>query len=1616
MTVGNPVNPLTGNKYQDELDAAPLPGPLGLEIRRHYNSAYVADDPPWGRGWRLSYDTRLYRVGKRIQIIQADGRRLVFQAPGEGAATGTVCTSEQLGQGELTLDGDGYRWTWPQLRELRFDAAGFLVRIAPVGGSDSESLRITRDSGGLVREVSDPAGRRMQFDYDASGRLARIDHPLGTWHYRIGNEGQLIEVLAPDGSARRYAYDDVGHRTRMTSITDIDGESRQVIGRWAYDAEGRVIRHVRADGSELKLSYATRDDGDRETTLVDGLGRITRYHATEVGGQWRATEILGPGCDGCGPGNLRMRYDDQGRLLARWSVNGEGRGYRYDEEGRIVEIVRLPAPDREGLRPGVQKAVSPLPGSRAARPSKVPGPGDWLIRYAYADRLSSLPTLIDKPSVVPGRIHRLRFERDERGRPLKISESGFAPVAPRDGGSSGASGVTATRPPGPVVEGERRLERQLSWHYAMVGERSLPVRIDGPLSNGDQTVTEPDPASGLDAVLHFADGSIRRVVERDPAGRPLRTETDDGQRRITETLTLDRHGNWLRRELTGALLDEQRRIRPDTVVTLSERRRFDTAGRELEHEDSAGRRIRKEHDARGRQYQVVDARGYQSRLRRDAEGRVLSAGLYEPGRDEPMRAAYYRHDDNGNLVASILPDGRWMQALVVQGRVVGSIDEDLIRLQVPGPPVDGQANVPGYRDLLDSPGPRGRRGGAVGAVAAGGSSLPDRSRPAPVTPAPVTLQDDFGRRVIEYSPDHGLRTFEYDAADRLTAAIDGTGSAIRFDYDARGRLLRRVDALGSVLVSYHYDGRLEVGADTPVQRRRLSRDGLGRVIETRTAFTALPDRWYAVGRRLDSKSGLVERLDLADGSALVLDRGPVSEGAMITTAHRQAARRDGWAGWEGLEEAARRWLPASIAAWLGSRNRTVIVTDLTHHPFQGLTGFRSGNGVETRRRFDRAGRLSGMTIAGPGGLIDDLTYRYGIGPNITAIERGSDALRAGAPVSGYRYRYDAFGRLRGAGLLEAGPRDLEPRASRGAAGSPGGEMMTPPAGGFPSTEAEFSAIRVLPSLDEEPDPTGPSLQKIRWDRSDQAVQVGQRVQAGQLGQAVQMAQTVQRGASRRDAAGRIIEDERFHYAYSPAGQLAQVNRRVDGRLMARYEHDEGSRRIARTVQDDSDQGVTTHFLWVEGRLAAEIDSGGRIRRQYVYLDHLRRAEPIAVIETDRDGRERIDHVHVDHRGAPFATTGHDGRIRWRAALSPTGLVFANAGTASGTTDADPLLRLPGQYADRETGLFDNGYRTYDPQSGRYLQPDPLGYPDGPDAYLYAGGDPVNRVDPQGLYGVEVHYYMTFFLAISAGHSVDDARRIATAAQYVDDNPLTRPVNENAPLSSIFRNHQQLLRYHFPLSGPDGRTLPEFDTSDVNNNNSPQMVNLWNAAHHPGLSRSSRLTLFGEYLHTLADTYAHRDEWNRPINAWTMGCGIGHGFHGHTPDHTHDGYYYDPTLGRVVVWRREERTLAMERRVYDLLRQESPQGGAGASWEQIEAYLREFNAERQDSRKVGILQRALGDLGIRDVDFRRGQVYSDGRGESQRESLQDEIWRAAIDLNEMPGICLPSERGGACVAY
>jgi len=80
---------------------------------------------------------------------------------------------------------------------------------------------------------------------------------------------------------------------------------------------------------------------------------------------------------------------------------------------------------------------------------------------------------------------------------------------------------------------------------------------------------------------------------------------------------------------------------------------------------------------------------------------------------------------------------------------------------------------------------------------------------------------------------------------------------------------------------------------------------------------------------------------------------------------------------------------------------------------------------------------------------------------------------------------------------------------------------------------------------------------------------------------------------------------------------------------------------------------------------------------------------------------------------------------------------------TGATPFFPPFRFPGQYHDTDTDFFENWNRYYDPQTGRYLQPEPLLHSPGfavamaklgrsTPTYSYALNNPIGVVDSTGL--------------------------------------------------------------------------------------------------------------------------------------------------------------------------------------------------------------------------------------------------------------------------------------------
>ena len=141
-------------------------------------------------------------------------------------------------------------------------------------------------------------------------------------------------------------------------------------------------------------------------------------------------------------------------------------------------------------------------------------------------------------------------------------------------------------------------------------------------------------------------------------------------------------------------------------------------------------------------------------------------------------------------------------------------------------------------------------------------------------------------------------------------------------------------------------------------------------------------------------------------------------------------------------------------------------------------------------------------------------------------------------------------------------------------------------------------------------------------------------------------------------------------------------------------------------------------------------------REYIWL-------PEAEIAPTRQSRAQVDiplavvdavnttpvilNVHADHLGRPVKMTNAAKASVWDVVFTPWGAPH----TLTGAQTLNE--RFPGQWFQLESGLHYNWHRHYDPSLGRYTQPDPLGFVDGPSQYAYGRNSPQTRVDRFGLY-------------------------------------------------------------------------------------------------------------------------------------------------------------------------------------------------------------------------------------------------------------------------------------------
>jgi RHS repeat-associated protein len=204
------------------------------------------------------------------------------------------------------------------------------------------------------------------------------------------------------------------------------------------------------------------------------------------------------------------------------------------------------------------------------------------------------------------------------------------------------------------------------------------------------------------------------------------------------------------------------------------------------------------------------------------------------------------------------------------------------------------------------------------------------------------------------------------------------------------------------------------------------------------------------------------------------------------------------------------------------------------------------------------------------------------------------------------------------------------------------------------------------------------------------------------------------------------------YEYNQAGRLKRVY--DQGSLIATYTYNAFGQRTRKVTPD----GTTLYHYDLDGKLLEETQADGTHLRTYLWREQI----PTAVIESpgtpnNPSDQEILITLHTDHLNTPRSATDQNGTTVWQWASDAFGTTLAQEDPDGDVELVQINLRFLGQYFDQESGLHYNYFRTYDPETGRYLESDPIGLAGGLNTYLYSNTNPIRFIDPSGLDYIDV---------------------------------------------------------------------------------------------------------------------------------------------------------------------------------------------------------------------------------------------------------------------------------------
>ncbi|MFF3376122.1 DUF6531 domain-containing protein [Streptomyces sp. NPDC002680] len=541
----------------------------------------------------------------------------------------------------------------------------------------------------------------------------------------------------------------------------------------------------------------------------------------------------------------------------------------------------------------------------------------------------------------------------------------------------------------------------------------------------------------------------------------------------------------------------------------------------------------------------------------------------------------------------------------------------------------------------------------------------------------------FGQVAARRLADGTAHSFAYDTELNLLAVTGPHDNTWQYGYDAANRLVSETD-FGGRSLTYELDavGLLASRVNGAGETVSFHRDVLGRTVETRYDGVSTSCTYDAAGRpiRETGPDATVERAYSVDG--LLLSES--IDGRATTFAYDVLGRRVRRCTPTGIEST---WTydDTDRSAVLEADGRRIVFgfDDLERETSRTLPGE-----VRLSHSWDDTGRLAaqtlerasadGVALDGAAALLQRRTYAY----RPDGVPTSVDELTTGTR----HFALDSRGRV---------------------------------------TAVDARGWQETYQYDELGNITRASSPVVEDGDRNRAF-AGTRIQH------------TGRTRYERDGEGRIVRTvrrllngQRRIRSYSWNSRSRLVGTTTPDGVDWRYRYDPAGRRVAK--QRLTANGAVADeilFVWDGTRLVEQITQDGSATTwDYVPGTH----QPITQLDRAAPGLDARFHAIVtDLSGAPAELVSADGEVVRLRRTTLWGSRLSDTPQTGDTGEVDCPLRFPGQYADDETGWHYNFLRHYDPLTGQYVSPDPLGLAPATNDSAYVP-NPHRWSDPLGLH-------------------------------------------------------------------------------------------------------------------------------------------------------------------------------------------------------------------------------------------------------------------------------------------